>query len=179
MAYAIRLRPIVESDLELLIAFATEPEMSLPYEWGGLDSAANVRRRWEEDGYLEKDPRQLAVTLQDDVAVGVMSWRDPLVFGRAGRAWEIGALLAPEHRGKGVGTTAHQLLVQHLFQTTPVHRLCANTEVDNAAEQRVLEKCGFRREGVLRKAGFRGGAWRDVAVYALLRDEVVPGVAST
>jgi RimJ/RimL family protein N-acetyltransferase len=60
-------------------------------------------------------------------------------------------------------------LVDLLLDTTPVHLLCAYTEVDNAVEQRVLEKCGFRREGVLRQAGFRGGQWRDVAVYALLR----------
>jgi RimJ/RimL family protein N-acetyltransferase len=64
-------------------------------------------------------------------------------------------------------------LVEHLFDTTTVHRLCANTEADNAAEQRVLEKCGFRREGVLRQAGFRGGRWRDVVVYGRLRDDVV------
>jgi RimJ/RimL family protein N-acetyltransferase len=60
-----------------------------------------------------------------------------------------------------------------LFDTTTVHRLCANTEADNAAEQRALEKCGFRREGVLRQAGFRGGRWRDVVVYGRLRDDGV------
>ena len=81
---------------------------------------------------------------------------------------------APEYRGRGVGTAAHHLIVRHLFDTTTVHRLCANTEADNAAERRTLEKCGFRREGVLRKAGFRGGRWRDMIVYALLRDDESP-----
>jgi len=36
---------------------------------------------------------------------------------------------------------------------------------------RALEKCGFRREGLLRQAGFRGGQWRNVAVYGRLRDD--------
>jgi RimJ/RimL family protein N-acetyltransferase len=80
-------------------------------------------------------------------------------------------LLAPEHRGKGAGTAAQRLLVEHLFATTPVHRLSAHTEPANVAEQRCLEKCGFRREGLLRQAGFRGGAWRDVFVYGRLRSD--------
>jgi len=52
-----------------------------------------------------------------------------------------------------------------------VHRLAANTGPDDVAEQRCLEKCGFRREGLLRRVGFRGGRWRDVLVYGRLRDE--------
>ncbi|HEV3353229.1 MAG TPA: GNAT family protein, partial [Acidimicrobiales bacterium] len=63
------------------------------------------------------------------------------------------------------------LLAEHLFATTPAHRLVALTEADNVAEQRSLEKCAFRREGLLRQGGFRGGAWRDVVVYGRLRDD--------
>ena len=82
-------------------------------------------------------------------------------------------MLAPEFRGQGAGTAAQRLLVEYLFDTTLVHRLCAYTEPDNVAEQRSLEKCGFRREGVLREAGFRGGQWRDAVVYGCLRDDTV------
>jgi RimJ/RimL family protein N-acetyltransferase len=60
---------------------------------------------------------------------------------------------------------------EHLFNTTLVHRLCANTEAENLAEQKALEKCGFCREGFLRHAGFRGGSWRDVVIYSLLRSD--------
>ena len=69
-----------------------------------------------------------------------------------------------------MGTEAQRLLVEHLFSTTAVHRLSAWTELDNLAEQRALEKCGFEREGVLRQGGWRGGAWRDVCLYGRLRD---------
>jgi [ribosomal protein S5]-alanine N-acetyltransferase len=100
-------------------------------------------------------------------------WRDPHLFGRPGLAWEVGIVLAPEHRGRGIGTEAQRLLAHHLFDTTSVHRLTANTEADNLAEQRSLERCGFRREALLRQAGFRGGRWRDVVVYGLLRDDLV------
>ena len=56
--------------------------------------------------------------------------------------------------------------------TTPAHRIWAGTEADNVAEQRSLENCGFRREGVLRGAQFRDGDWRDAVVYGVLRGDL-------
>jgi RimJ/RimL family protein N-acetyltransferase len=167
----VRLRPFDEGDLLLLERFATDPNFSQPFEWSGFGSPRSYRSRWEEDGFLAKDPYQLVVSLGDGTAAGTVQWRDPQVFGQKGLTWEIGAVLAPEHRGKGVGTTAQRLLADYLFDTTTVHRLCACTEVDNIAEQRSLEKAGFDREGLLRQAAFRGGAWRDEIAYARLRGE--------
>ena len=168
----VHLRPFRDGDLELLSREATDPAFSLPYEWAGYRSPEAFRRRWEEDGFLDKDPHQLVVADGDDTALGRVVWRDAVLFSRNGWAWEIGIILAPEHRGRGVGTTAQRLLAEYLFDTTLVHRLCAYTESDNVVEQKSLERCGFRREGVLRQAGFRGGSWRDVVIYALLRSDV-------
>lgn len=64
--------------------------------------------------------------------------------------------LLPEHRGKGYGTAAQQALVDYLFATTAVHRVQATTEAANLAEQRALEKVGFRRDGVMRAVGYWG-----------------------
>ncbi|MGO9453230.1 MAG: GNAT family N-acetyltransferase [Candidatus Binataceae bacterium] len=171
MGSRVHLRVFTEADLQLLVRFATEPDFSLPFEWSGFGSPGKVRRQWEENAFLGERTRMLAVAADDGVAVGWVMWRDAELAGRKGWTWEIGMILSPEHRGHGVGTAAHRLLVRYLFDTTTVNRICAYTEIDNMAEQRVLEKCGFRREGVLRKAGFRGGKWRDGIVYALLREE--------
>jgi [ribosomal protein S5]-alanine N-acetyltransferase len=84
---------------------------------------------------------------------------------------EIGALLFPEHRGRGLGTAAQGLLAEYLFATTLANRLQAITDVENLAEQRVLERIGFRREGVLRGLAFIGGRWHDGVLYARLRDD--------
>jgi RimJ/RimL family protein N-acetyltransferase len=84
---------------------------------------------------------------------------------------EIGILLAPEHRGRGVGSEAQRALAEYLFETTAAHRLEATTEVDNVAEQRALEKAGFTQEGLHRGSGFVRGAWRDFYVYGRLRSD--------
>ena len=169
------LRPVREADLDLFARFATDPEFSEPFEWGGFRWAEGYRERWSRDGFLEEDPHLLIVADDDDTALGWVMFRDPQFGGRRGLGtWETGILLAPEHRGRGAGTAAQCQLAEYLFANTPAHRLTANTEVDNLREQRALEKAGFEREGVLRRAGYRGGAWRDLVVYARLRDDFAP-----
>jgi RimJ/RimL family protein N-acetyltransferase len=56
-----------------------------------------------------------------------------------------------------------------LFSTTPCNRVWAGTDVDNIAEQRALERVGLQREGRVRGAGFRDGAWRDGFIYGIVR----------
>src|SRR5918995_1504555 len=92
------------------------------------------------------------------------------------RQIQIGIVLLPEHRGRGVGSRAQQLLADYLFSTTTAHRLEAVTEVDNFAEQRALEPAGFIREGVLRGRGFVRGQRRDGYIYSPLRDDPAPEV---
>jgi RimJ/RimL family protein N-acetyltransferase len=87
-------------------------------------------------------------------------------------AWNIGIGLLPAARGRGIGTLAQRLLVDHLLETTELDRIEASTDVDNVAEQRALEKAGFRREGVLRGAQLRGGVRRDLVHYGLVRGDV-------
>ncbi|MDQ5852724.1 MAG: GNAT family N-acetyltransferase, partial [Chloroflexota bacterium] len=64
-----------------------------------------------------------------------------------------------------------QLLAAYLFATYPVMRVEAATDVANTAEQRALEKAGFTREGIVRKAQWRAGEWHDLVLYSKLRGE--------
>jgi ribosomal-protein-alanine N-acetyltransferase len=165
----VMLRPIQEADLDHLSRYVTEPEAAGEFEWTGFKDPKAMRRRWEEDGWLGAEHGRLAVECSGSFA-GDVSYKDRSQGAFKGATYEIGIALLPEHRGRGVGTTAQRLLVQYLFDTTPAHRLEAYTEVENVAEQRALEKVGFEREGVLRATHFRAGGWRDSVLYALVRD---------
>ncbi|MQA01960.1 MAG: GNAT family N-acetyltransferase [Streptosporangiales bacterium] len=94
----------------------------------------------------------------------MVSWRPQDRVGPGGVCYEIGVALLPEYRGCGLGAETHRVLVDHLFRFTAAHRLEASVEAGNTAEERTLEKLGFRREGVLREIG-----WRDGVIYGLLR----------
>ncbi|MGH3761153.1 GNAT family N-acetyltransferase [Actinophytocola sp.] len=106
--------------------------------------------------------------------LGGVSWHAVDYGGTLGcQAWNIGIGLVPAARGRGVGALAQRLLVEHLFAVTEVDRIEAGTDVANVAEQKALEKAGFRREGLLRGAQLRGGARRDLVHYGLLRADLV------
>jgi ribosomal-protein-alanine N-acetyltransferase len=87
---------------------------------------------------------------------GLVSWRSGSFDGRT-TYWEIGIALLPEYRGRGIGWRAQALLTAYLFEHTPVHRIHAATHPENVAEQKALEKAGFRLEGVVRGCEFRAG----------------------
>lgn len=171
----VRLRPVEERDLDALGLIDTDPSVSEPFEWRGFRDPRACRRRWEEDGYLGSDDSLLVVALPDGTLAGIVEWKSIAVPGPPG-CLQIGILLFPEHRGKGLGTAAQRLLADHLFSTTLANRLEATTEIDNVAEQQALEHAGFVREGVLRGRGFVRGKWRDGVMYARLRDDPAPQI---
>lgn len=169
MGIPVELRPVGEADLDHLLAFFTEEGLAGEFQWFGyrVGHAADLRRRFTEDGLVGAEQSFLAVVVDDGVCAGWVSWRPAGSHGN----WEIGAALFPEFRVRGIGTEAQRRLVRYLFDVTPAQRIEAGTEVDNLAEQRALEKAGFRREGVRRGAYFRAGRWRDSLMYGLTRDD--------
>lgn len=165
----VRLKPVEERELADLVRFLCDEEASGEYEWFGFRMARvrDIERRWREDGLMGEESSFLSVGLEDGTCAGSVDWR---AIART-ENFEIGIWLFPEHRGQGIGTEAQSLLVDYLFDTTTAYRLQAGTEVDNVAEQRALERVGFRREGVQRGLYFRAGRWRDSVMYGLLRDD--------
>jgi len=124
------------------------------------------------DGPRPADLGRLVVEL-DGVPVGDVSWHSVWYGPNGGsRALNIGISLAASARGRGVGSLAQRLLVEHLFATTDVDRVEASTDVANIAEQRALEKAGFTREGVLRSAQARADGRHDLVSYSFLRTDL-------
>jgi RimJ/RimL family protein N-acetyltransferase len=74
-------------------------------------------------------------------------------------------------RGRGIGTAAQALLVGYLFEHTRAERIQVTTDVENAAELAAVRKVGFKEEGRVRRAQWRGGRWHDQVLLSVLRDE--------
>ncbi len=82
---------------------------------------------------------------------------------------ELGYWLSPACWGRGIMTEAVRMLCSEGFDACGVERIYAEPFADNAASRRVLEKCGFALEGVLRKSIYKGGEYHDSCIYARLR----------
>ena len=166
----VRLRQITVADAELLELWEQPPYRGDFNVFGApaRDFKAAIRKH----GMIDSDRGNLIVeVLSDRTPIGTVSWHG-VRYGpnNAGATvWNIGINLVPEGRWHGFGSEAQRLLADWLLETTPANRIEAMTDVANHAEQRSLEKAGFEREGVLRGAQLRAGAWHDIVVYSLLR----------
>lgn len=83
---------------------------------------------------------------------------------------EIGYFIGEPYWNKGITTTAVQILSNYGFNRLGIVRIHTGVYEYNPASQRVLEKCGFVKEGVFRKAIFKNGNLWDEVRYALLKD---------
>jgi RimJ/RimL family protein N-acetyltransferase len=165
----VALRPVGEDDLLLLEEFTQDPETKGEFQWFGWLGLRQWRRGWDENGLIGPDGGTLMV-VRGDERLGAVVWHRHQITPPA-FSWEIGISMFPRARGRGYGTAAHRLLARYLFAHTTVHRIQAVTDSGNIAEQKVLEKAGFTREGVVRGMGWRDGAWRDGVTYSLLRTD--------
>ncbi len=87
---------------------------------------------------------------------------------------EVGYHVDEAWQGRGVGTRGVRSFLEEVWAGTPLRRLTALVHVENAASIRLLERLGFRREGLLRAHYLIGGIPVDHLTYGLLRDERRP-----
>lgn len=86
------------------------------------------------------------------------------------QAVEVGYWLYEAARGRGVATRVVETLARHVF-ATGIYRLQAVVRVGNVPSERVLERAGFRREGLLRRYLRHDSARVDATLFALLADD--------
>lgn len=139
----------------------------------------NVRDRFphpytQEDAELwvslaNNNPYEPALAIEvNGEAVGGIG----LIFGHDidRRSAEIGYWLSEEYWGRGITTEAVQALTQYAFAHFDLARIWACVFEWNPSSMRVLEKAGFVREGILRKAATKDRQTIDVVMYAMTRD---------
>jgi len=78
--------------------------------------------------------------------------------------------------GRGVMPTALALATDHCFGSVALHRLEAHIRPENAASRRVVEKLGWREEGLQQRYLAIDGAWRDHIGYAVTSEDVATGM---
>jgi RimJ/RimL family protein N-acetyltransferase len=86
------------------------------------------------------------------------------------RIVEIGYFVLPHARRRGIATAIARLLSQHAF-SLGIERVTAYVNVDNVASERVVERAGFTREGVVRSMPKPDGRRVDKTLFSLLPGE--------
>ena len=88
----------------------------------------------------------------------------------------IGYWVSERFAGRGITPTAVALATDVSFRELGLHRMEICIRPENKASLRVVEKLGFRYEGLRRRFIHIAGDWRDHYAFALVREEVPEGV---
>jgi RimJ/RimL family protein N-acetyltransferase len=161
------LRLWTEEDVPALVAACNDPEIVrwipvIPSPYTEDDALAFI------SGEAAAPEHSFAITV-DDLVVGAigMGLNSPGYRGR------IGYWIAAPARGRGICTRALRNLSEWGFADLGLARLELITDPDNVASQRVAEKVGYTREGVLRSHLMHGdGRLRDSVMFSLLPGEL-------
>jgi [ribosomal protein S5]-alanine N-acetyltransferase len=88
----------------------------------------------------------------------------------------IGYWVSPEVAGRGVAPTSVALVTDYLMNQVGLHRVEIDVRPENTASLRVIEKLGFRYEGIKQRYIHINGDWRDHYIFALTVEEVPEGI---
>lgn len=85
---------------------------------------------------------------------------------------EVGYELSKDYWGKGIASEALEALVAYGYQHFQLERIEALIEPANLASQKLVEKQGFKREGLLRHYEFTCGKFDDLYMYAVIKEDL-------
>jgi ribosomal-protein-alanine N-acetyltransferase len=149
-------------DLPLIGEWRNTPEFQGEYNLLIQESKDELEKRYDS---FRPEEKWFLIEKKDGTKIGLIG------IEIEGGVQEIGYSIIPNERWKGYCTEAVRIAVDYLFLSKPIVRIQAHTNVKNTASQRVLEKAGFKKEGIVRKRIFIRGDWRDEFLYSILREE--------
>ncbi len=160
----ITLRDYKESDIDTLVALANNKNVSrylvytFPYPYTRKDAEFWISKGSRENGSITK---VIVFNLQFVGSVGITpqtGWRNHCA--------EIGYWIGEEFWGKGIATEALKIMTDEAFNIHKYKKLFAPVLGPNIASVKVLKKCGYELEGVLKDEVRKDNQYFDVHHYA-------------
>jgi RimJ/RimL family protein N-acetyltransferase len=164
----VTLRRWRESDIPAIAEACQDPEIA---RWTVVPSP-----------YTEEHARDFVANgvpgREDDVQFAIVDAESGELLGSVGffqpqeGVGEVGYWIAAPARGRGAAVRAVRLLVAWALEARELRRIQIHTLPGNRASERVAEKAGFTREGVLRSYAVMKGQVTDITMFSLLPGEL-------
>lgn len=161
----ISLRPLdPATDIDSMMVWATDDKVTQFCSWDTYTSRDQAIEFI--DRFALPHPYYRVICLNNE-AIGAISVTSNTGNDRC--RGELGYVLASGYWGRGIATRAVEMVASTIFGEWPhLERLEALVDVENKGSQRVLEKVGFVREGVLRKYVIQKGRTRDMVMFSFI-----------
>ena len=165
------LRRMTMKGAQDIFEYSRDPEVARHVLWTAQKHISEAKeyvrymtKRYRDDlpsswGIIDKESGRLVGT------IGYMA------FSEENASVEIGYSLARWLWGKGMATEALRAVIDYTFEAMDINRIEAQHELTNPSSGRVMEKCGMKKEGILRQRLYNKGKFVDVALYSILRED--------
>jgi RimJ/RimL family protein N-acetyltransferase len=166
----IRIRALEKTDIEEVLKWINDPEVTATLAMRYPVS------RYQEEKWIERTldgtdvkNKVFAIETKDGVYLGGVglhniNWKD--------RNAEVGIVIGKkEYWNKGYGSDAMLTILDFAFKRMNLHRVYLRVYDFNQRGIRSYEKCGFKKEGVLRDDLYADGKYHDTILMGILRDE--------
>ena len=161
------LRPPAKADVPAIVEACQDPELARFIPGFPSPYTARDARRWVASRTRDRGSRTFLIVDSDS---GSLYGAIELRLGAVG---SVGYWVVQTARGRGIATQATKLVSRWAVTEGGVERLELTTHPENIPSQRVAEKAGFTREGVLRAhMEFPDGRRRDSVMFSLLPSDL-------
>ena len=170
----VNLVPLTEDDAEAYFTWLNDMAITVNYGQEPMPVGLNRQREALRDPYGKKNMLMLGIARADDgalIGVGGLS-RIEWVNQRAELTLIIGEV---DQQGKGYGTEASMLILDHAFRKLNLHSVMLRAIDYNAAAIACYRKCGFKLFGRRREAKIIDAKHHDVLYMDILASEYPPG----
>lgn len=166
------LRPVVEDDWELRYKWLVDPEVSATLSSGAgmpltpaevKERTAKYAKRNADSAYFTVMELESSENIGSAQLFGINHWA---------RSAELGLWIGEKSsRGKGYGTDIVHTLLGFAFHRLNLHKIMLTVDEDNPGAMRCYEKCGFRRDGILRDEVYKNGRYCNRLLMSILDQE--------
>ena len=164
------LRAIEQADNSILLELINDPETEGMVGGSSWPVSVEEQEMWQKNQVGRKDIlRSMIVEKDTDETVGTVILSD--VDQKNGAA-QVHIKVLGRHKGKGLGSDAINAIVRFALFELRLNCIYAEILSYNHVSVGLFEKCGFRKEGILRERVFKNGHYNDVFLYSILRKDV-------
>lgn len=166
----IYLRPIMQQDLSNYFDWLNDQELTRYMQRGVYPNNMDEMQRYHESMQGSKDNLHFAIIGKEgNMHIGNIAL---LNIHQVFRTAEISIIVGAKHEhGKGYGTEAIKLLVDHAFMRMNLNRIGAGMVAKNEACKRSFLSAGFLADGKMRQLYYCDGEYQDVWMYSILKTD--------
>lgn len=172
------LRTIKESDYPDLFAYGSDPEVTQFLSWGPMEKPSEAL--WAiQHVFLSRLKKKIPAgyAIVDKRSKKMIGTIDFHTVNHKDNFAEIGYALHRDYWSMGIMTECLQAMIKVGFDYLGFNRIEVRHVSDNLGSEKVIKKCDFRFEGILRKSYYdeRKDAYYDIVTYAILKKEYERG----